>query len=133
MVAVVGLLRDLGSPERILVTSFAWELVDRVRALAPEVPTGLLAFDLASAPDPVAAAVAGGHRAVHPWDPFVDEAFVARAHAAGIEVNTWTVDDPDRIAALAALGVDAVITNLPDVARRVLSGDRSGGGRLRGG
>jgi glycerophosphoryl diester phosphodiesterase len=117
---VVGLLRDLGSPERYLVTSFAWELVDRARALAPELPTGLLAFDLVSGPDPVAAAVAGGHRAVNPWDPFVDEALVDRAHAAGIEVNSWTVDDPVRIARLGALGVDAVITNVPDVARAAL-------------
>ncbi len=35
--------------------------------------------------------------AVHPHHPFVDEAFVARAHAAGLAVNTWTCDDPDRI------------------------------------
>jgi glycerophosphoryl diester phosphodiesterase len=118
--AVVGLLRGLDDPSRFLVTSFSWDLVDRVRALAPELPTGLLAFDLASGPDPVAAAVAGGHRAVNPWDPFVDDALVTRAHAAGIEVNAWTVDDPKRIAALARLGVDAVITNRPDLARAVL-------------
>jgi glycerophosphoryl diester phosphodiesterase len=122
VVAVVDLLSGLGAPERFLVTSFAWELMDRVRALAPGLATGLLAFDLASGPDPVAAAVGGGHRAVNPWDPFVDETLVARAHAAGVEVNTWTVDDPARIAALAGLGVDAVITNVPDVARAVLSG-----------
>jgi glycerophosphoryl diester phosphodiesterase len=119
---VVALLGGLGDPDRFLVTSFSWDLVDRVRSLAPDLPTGLLGFDLASGPDPVAAALAGGHRAVNPWDPFVDEALVARAHAAGIEVNSWTVDDPVRIAALAALGVDAVITNVPDVARAVLSG-----------
>ena len=59
---------------------------------------------------------------MNPWDPFVDEALVARAHAAGLEVNTWTVDDADRIRALGAMGVDAVITNRPDVARSVLSG-----------
>jgi glycerophosphoryl diester phosphodiesterase len=69
----------------------------------------------------VAAAVAGGHRAVNPWEHFVDEALVTRAHAAGIEVNAWTVDDPARVAALARIGVDAVITNVPDVARAVLS------------
>ena len=38
------------------------------------------------------------------------------AHAAGLAVNTWTCDDPDRIRWLADLGVDAVITNVPDVA-----------------
>ena len=41
-------------------------------------------------------------------------------HAAGLRVNTWTVDDPDRIRELASWGVDAVITNVPDVARAAL-------------
>ena len=38
------------------------------------------------------------------------------AHAAGLAVNTWTCDDPDRIRWLADLGVDAVVTNVPDIA-----------------
>ena len=33
----------------------------------------------------------------------------------------WTVNDEAEIARLAAAGVDAVITDVPDVARRVLS------------
>jgi glycerophosphoryl diester phosphodiesterase len=52
----------------------------------------------------------------------VDEVLVARSHAAGLVVNSWTVDDADRIRALGAIGVDAVITNVPDVARSALSG-----------
>ncbi|MDE0238395.1 MAG: glycerophosphodiester phosphodiesterase family protein [bacterium] len=42
------------------------------------------------------------------------------AHAAGVEVNVWTVNDPDQIAQLAAIGADAVITDVPDIAREVL-------------
>ena len=38
------------------------------------------------------------------------------AHDAGLAVNTWTVDDPDRIRELADLGVDGIVTNVPDVA-----------------
>ena len=38
------------------------------------------------------------------------------AHDAGLAVNTWTCDEPERIRWLADLGVDAVITNVPDVA-----------------
>jgi glycerophosphoryl diester phosphodiesterase len=45
---------------------------------------------------------------------------VERAHAAGLAVNTWTCDEPDRIRWLADLGVDAVITNTPDVALEAL-------------
>jgi glycerophosphoryl diester phosphodiesterase len=46
---------------------------------------------------------------------------VARAHAAGLTVNTWTVDDPDRMRFLVEeCGVDAIITNVPDIARATL-------------
>jgi hypothetical protein len=38
------------------------------------------------------------------------------AHAAGLAVNTWTCDDPDRIGALLRWGVDGICTNVPDVA-----------------
>ncbi len=46
------------------------------------------------------------------------------AHEAGIGVNTWTVDRDEDIQRLAQLGVDAIITNFPDRARRQL--ERSG-------
>jgi len=35
-------------------------------------------------------------------------------------LNVWTVDEPDEISALATLGVDAIVTNEPDVALDVL-------------
>ena len=44
---------------------------------------------------------------------------IAAAHASGVRVNVWTVDEPDDIAALVAAGVDAIITNVPDVALAV--------------
>ena len=37
-------------------------------------------------------------------------------------MNVWTVDDPARMAELVALGVDGIVTNVPDVARRVVDG-----------
>jgi glycerophosphoryl diester phosphodiesterase len=36
-------------------------------------------------------------------------------------VNVWTVDDPERMRALAEMGVDAIITNVPSLCRAVLS------------
>lgn len=47
---------------------------------------------------------------------------VRRWHGRGRAVNVWTVDDPREIAWLAALGVDGIITNRPDVARAVIHG-----------
>jgi len=52
----------------------------------------------------------------------VDQALVDLAHGAGLAVNTWTVDDPDLMLALAEMGVDGIVTNVPDVAVEVLGG-----------
>jgi glycerophosphoryl diester phosphodiesterase len=103
----------------VLVSCFDLATVDAVRELDPAIPTAYLVVD----PDGGAAvdvAVAHGHCALHPWDGSVDEALIARAHAAGLAVNTWTVDDPERMRQLVAWGVDGIVTNVPDVARTVV-------------
>jgi glycerophosphoryl diester phosphodiesterase len=41
-------------------------------------------------------------------------------HERGLSIAVWTVDAPDEIAALAEAGVDAIITNVPDVALQTL-------------
>jgi len=43
----------------------------------------------------------------------VSERAVARCHALGFAVHVWTVDDPAEAARLAALGVDALVTDVP--------------------
>ncbi len=52
----------------------------------------------------------------------VDERYMQWAKRRGYEVNVWTVDDPDDMRRLAALGVNAIITNRPDVLKSVLAG-----------
>ncbi len=121
--AVAAIVGDMG--RRALVSSFNLADVDRVRAVDPSIPTGLLA---AFAPDADTAgrfvdrARRRGHGAVHPHHGAVTPHLVDLAHAAGLQVNTWTVDEPERILALAALGVDGIVTNVPDVALATLSG-----------
>lgn len=46
---------------------------------------------------------------------------LALCHGRGIEVHVWTVDDPADIAAFYDLGVDAVMSDAPDVLARVLA------------
>ncbi len=50
----------------------------------------------------------------------VDHAFVRRAHAINRQVMVWTVNDPITMSSMIGHGVDGLITDKPDVARRVL-------------
>jgi glycerophosphoryl diester phosphodiesterase len=120
--AVVEVVDRLGAADRVLVSSFDWSAVDRVRALAPDLPTALLAFVVADRAALIGAAVERGCAAVHPHAGLVDGAFAAAAHEAGLAVIVWTVDDPVHMAELVAAGVDGIVTNVPDVARRVVDG-----------
>lgn len=118
---VVDELRRRGEPERWLISCFDLGTVDACHELAPELPTAFLVLDPRGT-ESIEVAAAHGHRAIHPWVPMVDEAFVEQAHAAGLVVNTWTIDDPARIVELAAWGTDGVVTNVPDVAREAVDG-----------
>jgi glycerophosphoryl diester phosphodiesterase len=115
---VVDLLRARGGLDggRNLISSFHLPTIDRVHELAPDLATGWLLGLVESPHDLVGRAAERGHVAVHPHHAFVTEDFVRLAHDAGLAVNTWTCDEPERIRWLADLGVDAVITNAPDVA-----------------
>ena len=48
------------------------------------------------------------------------EETVGEMKANGIEINTWTVNDEDSVARLYKLGVDSVIGNYPDMAKKVI-------------
>jgi glycerophosphoryl diester phosphodiesterase len=97
---------------RVLVSSFDLAAVD---ALAGRVPTAWLVLGVG--PGMVEACRAHGHLALHPHESAVDERLVEEVHTAGLALNTWTVDDPARFAVLASWGVDAVVTNVPDLIR----------------
>lgn len=59
--------------------------------------------------------------AVHPEAKLVDGPALRTWRQRGLRVNAWTVDNPSEIAAMAALGVEAIITNRPGAVRRQLT------------
>ena len=52
--------------------------------------------------------------------PVFVERFVAMSHDIGLRVVVWTVDEPAVMRRLLGAGVDAIITDRPDVLREVL-------------
>lgn len=112
--AVCDLLLARGRDD-VVVSSFDWFAIEVVRARLPAVPTAFITPIGVAAEACVAYAVDAGHAQCHPHLSAVlmQPESVEVAHAAGIEVACWTVDDLDDLAELAAAGVDAVITDDP--------------------
>ncbi|MCU1498858.1 MAG: ugpQ [Acidimicrobiales bacterium] len=122
---VVAEVGRRGSHAEVLVSCFHRPTLDHVHEADADIGTAFLHHVEDRSWEQLAADVAAaGHVALHPWDGVVDASLVDAAHRHGLDVNVWTVDDPDRMAVLIALGVDGLCTNLPDVARRVV-GPRS--------
>ena len=117
---VVGVLVAGLPHSRWLISSFRLATVDVCRRLAPSVPTAWLVGP--ATPQVIETTARTGHAAVHPWDRYLTSDAVRAAHAAGLDVNTWTCDDPARLRELIAWGVDGICTNVPDVALAVRSG-----------
>jgi glycerophosphoryl diester phosphodiesterase len=60
-----------------------------------------------------------------PKDPgfklVADDAFIRRAHALGLKVVPWTINDPGAMQAQIAAGVDGIITDYPTRLRAVMA------------
>jgi len=118
--AVAGLITAYRPHAELLVSSFNNDSVNRIRAVDPAIPTALVVFDVLSVDQLIERCTFHGHRALNPHSAAVDRSFVEKAHAGGLEVNVWTVNEPERVAELVALGVEGVITDDPAMARRVV-------------
>jgi glycerophosphoryl diester phosphodiesterase len=120
--AVAALVGERKLHRRVVVSSFSLDVIDRVREVDPEIPTGYLTSATWDQLACLERMLANGHRVFHPNHVAVGPDLVEAVHSAGVRLNTWTVDDPDRIRWLADIGVDGIITNTPDVALAVLRG-----------
>jgi len=138
--AVVGPLLDVleehAAFDRVLLASFSERRLNRIRrsghgGVTTSLGATAVARLLAAAgtgTNPTSWHVPGprqGVRAVQvPTSygpvPVVTQRLVATAHAAGIAVHVWTINDEDEMVRLLDLGVDGIVTDRPTLLRDVL-------------
>jgi glycerophosphoryl diester phosphodiesterase len=102
---------EAGWTTRVIVSSFQVSTLRAVQAADGRLALGALWPVAGSHADALAQAVEAGWKAVHPFVVGVNPELVEQAHRAGLEVNVWTVNAPEDIAACIRMGVDAVITD----------------------
>ncbi len=104
-------IEEAGWTRRVIVSSFQVATLRAVQAADGRLALGALWGFAAEVEQALAEAAASGFGAVHPFVASVDRQLVEQAHAMGLVVNVWTVNAPEDLRAMVALGVDAVITD----------------------
>ena len=119
---VIATADRAGALERTTIQSFDVRTLRSARRLDPRVPLALLVDDGAPYETPQQGAdVLGFSPDVwSPYHQFVTPARVREAHAMGMRVVPWTVNDAAQMADLIAMGVDGLITDYPNRLRTVL-------------
>ena len=126
--AVAQVIRQTGRRGRLVVASDSADLLQRFRAMEPTVCTSLARAEVARL---YALHLLGLHRSYNPPGTLLQippsykgislttPRFIRAAHACGLHVEVWTVNDPDAMARLVARGVDGIISDLPGQALEV--------------
>jgi glycerophosphoryl diester phosphodiesterase len=129
---LIRVLKDCDAIDRVCVTSFSDARIATIReALGPTLCTGAgplattrLRFGSWSGP---LGFLWGGFVSGCAQIPvtqygirLVDERLVFFAHAKGLQVHVWTIDDPIEMNRLIDLGVDGLMTDQPAVLKQVL-------------
>jgi glycerophosphoryl diester phosphodiesterase len=110
---VVDTIARRGVEERVVLQSFDPHALRRLHARAPDIAVAPLLMRLPRRMEALREFASG----VGVWHTALTAPLVRRAHDSGLAVRAWTANAPDEIDRLLACGVDAVITDRPDVAR----------------
>ncbi|HEV2427001.1 MAG TPA: glycerophosphodiester phosphodiesterase [Acidimicrobiales bacterium] len=121
-------LARLGAQSSVMVASFIDEAIRRFRDAAPAVATSAAS---AEATD-FFLSLGGAAPVVPPAQALqvpstvgdvsvVDRRFVETAHAAGVAVHVWTINDLDEMEQLLDLGVDGIVSDRPSVLAAAIS------------
>lgn len=133
---ILAAVRAAGKLDRVEIQSFDWRTLPMVRRAEPSIPLvalyddgtwapgspWLAGIDAATVGDPTVGALMVGASIVSPaYRMVTGRPYVDHAHALGLKVIPWTVNDADAMRQQIGYGVDGIITDYPTLLRGVLS------------
>jgi glycerophosphoryl diester phosphodiesterase len=122
---VIALVRDRHMQRKVVIQSFSPIVCAVALAEAPDIRVEILGGDDKKKPAMWEGFLRWGYllgvAGFNPHAEAITPGRLAAFHAAGKTVSVWTVDKEEDMQRLAQWGVDNIITNRPDVCRKVLS------------
>lgn len=115
---LVELVKKYHMDSKVIYSSFNHYSLAELKRIDPEAKIGLLYGE--GLIDPWEYALRVGAYAIHPVFYAVVPDIVKGCRENGIAVNTFTVDHPEHILRMAEAGVDGIITNVPDIALKII-------------
>ncbi len=105
--------------DRVVISSFNHQTVQLVKNASPQLETALLTGAFTHFSPSYAHQI--GMNAIHPAKRTVNPVYMQEALLYQIKVRPYTVNEPNLIRVFRALGVDAVITDHPKMARKIIN------------
>jgi glycerophosphoryl diester phosphodiesterase len=137
---LLGVLDAETFTDRVMIQSFDWRTLQIAQKRAPQIPTVYLTLQRGPAPTVSLEKATGWTAGFNPadrggslprtihdaggaiWSPYfgdVTPALIAEAHDLKLRVVVWTVNKPDDMARMIDIGVDGIISDRPDLLRKV--------------
>lgn len=116
--AVADAVAKYNRTNRTIISSFNHYSLVEIRKYNPEIKTAPLY--MAGLYEPWEYARRMGATAIHPLFYNIVPEIMTGCKQSNIMVNPFTVDNPDHIKAMIAAGVDGIITNVPDIALKIV-------------
>ena len=110
--ALVSKIKEYNMEDKVIISSFNHYSIDLIRKISPELETAILY--VAGLYEPWDYAKGIGARFLHPFKEAVYQEMVTGAHQRGMGVHPYTIDKEEEMIALIKMGVDGIITNVPD-------------------
>ena len=115
---VISLVKRFQMEDRVIISSFNHYSIVEVKKIAENIK--IAPVYMAGLYKPWNYAKELNAAAVHPYVYGLMPEIIKGCKENGIDINTFTVDEPEDIKRLAAAGVDGIITNVPDVALSIV-------------
>ena len=118
---LVKMVKDQQVEEQTIISSFNPVVIRRIRKIDPDMLTGYLIdknFTVRKSEVPLTKL--SGARAVHLEQSLVKEKLIARMRRLGYFCVVWNVNDPQSMRRFVAMGVNAIISDKPDVLKTIV-------------